>query len=44
MNRNQAVRLWRAAQSLPEDLGTDAMFRDGRPCCALGHLAAAAGA
>lgn len=44
MDRNQALAFLRDVANLPKDgLGTGATFYDGKPCCAVGHLAHKAG-
>ena len=43
MKREQAVRLLRAADALPEWIGKSVPFFDGKPQCAMGHMLAADG-
>lgn len=44
MTHEQAKALIKAADALPDVLGIGWTFYDGKPCCAIGHLAIAAGA
>jgi len=43
MKRDQAVRLLRAADALPEVIGINKPFHFGKPYCAIGHMLAADG-
>ena len=44
VTKSQAKALIRAADALPQEIGTGATFnRDGKPCCAIGHIMAQTG-
>lgn len=43
MNRDQAKALLKAADALPAALGAGCTFRNRKPYCAVGHMAAALG-